>query len=613
MVQCQNLEPYEAEELFNKKYYSAVWKHYGNKLKEDSLNADLNYKMGVCYFNSRSQKEKAIHYLKRVTTSADKKTMCHALAFKLLGDLNFMASNFDDAILNYETYHKIIDGSSNLLPSEDVNQEIEMCKMAKDLQVLKEITASLVNQKKTNKKNRNQSQEYEQSSSYSISPSANSFTLKKSISLKKDINDKEFFDQPNNMTISNLKSSSKAIDSNKTKMETTVASSIDGQIILIYRDDNGEANLYTSVLNGNEWKGPEKLNKVINNKNWEPNEFISTDGNTLYFASKREGGFGGKDLYKSDKLANGDWGKAANMGPTINTIYDEEAPFMYPDGVTFYFSSNRNRPKGGFDNYSCSLSDSIEWTVPVNVGYPLHETDDTGNLEKESPNEELNKENYLSTFINVKKKPINLLKGKITCVTNDNLHSPFIEITIANNETGNIMAIYHPDCKSGKYTCIIPSGKNNNITFEAKGYLFHSENIDISEDRGYYRLLSTVKLEPITEGSKTTLNNIFFEDGKSEFTSFSTIELNRLLNFLMTNPNIKVEISGTVNKKCSNNELKIMETKILSVLNYLFEKGIDKNKVNYMIYKKSKKVKNKDAKIDDKDFTKLELKIIPIK
>ena len=67
---------------------------------------------------------------------------------------------------------------------------------------------------------------------------------------------------------------------------------------------------------------PEKLNKVINNSSWEPNEFISADGNTLYFASQRDEGYGGKDIYKSEKLPNVESGKAINLWPTKNKVND---------------------------------------------------------------------------------------------------------------------------------------------------------------------------------------------------------------------------------------------------------------------------------------------------
>ncbi|MCD6017342.1 MAG: oprF 5 [Bacteroidetes bacterium] len=601
----QDLEPYEAEELFNKKYYAAVWKYYKDKLKEDSLNTELNYKMGICYLNSRSQKEKAIQYLKRATTLQKNNVNYQALAFKQLGDANYLTGNFDNAIENYEKYRTLTKANPNT-SVEDISHEIEMCKMAKELQELKEITAKLVNQKNESRKNRNFSG-YEKTG-YSISNSSPAFASKK-INLKNGHDDSEFFEENNKGYVKNVNQPSKTADSSKTKMETTIASSTDGQIILIYRDDCGEANLYTSVLNGNEWMEPEKLNKVINNSSWEPDEFISSDGNTLYFASKRDGGYGGKDLYKCEKLPGGDWGKAINLGPSINTVYDEEAPFLFPDGATLYFSSNRNRPKGGFDNFTCFFSDSSGWSSPVNIGYPLHET-----IKSEISQADTNfkKENYISTFISQKNLPITVIKGKIVSDNNGTV-PPLIEITVANNETGSTAGVYCPDSKTGKYTCIVPSGINNNVTFEAKGYLFHSENIAIPKDQGYFRLQQPVVLKPISEGSRTVLNNLFFEDGKAVLTSSSELELNRLQHFLKNNPGLRVEISGSVKKKSATDEVKLMESKIQSVINFLTEKGIDKSNIEPMVYKKSKKKKSRSTTQTEENSEKLELKILASK
>lgn len=601
----QNMEAYEAEELFNNKYYSAVWKYYKDKLEDDSLNTELNYKMGICYLHSRSQKEKSIHYLKRAATSREATGVHQAMAFKQLGDANYMVGNYDNAIANYEKYHVLAKSNPNL-PIENISREIEMCKMARELQELKKITYQLINQKHDSNKKRNTSG-YDKIG-YSISNSSPVFSSKKTI-IKNESNDNEYFEETKGL-IKTPKYIPRTVDSSKTKMETNVASSTDGQIILIYRDDNGEANLYTSVLNGNDWMEPEKLNKVINNPGWEPDEFISIDGNTLYFASKRDGGFGGKDIYKCEKLPTGEWGKAMNLGSAVNTVYDEEAPFIFPDGVTLYFSSNRNRPKGEFDNFTCSLTDSIGWTKPANIGYPLHESLKSDFGVKMQADSSFKKENYLSTFIGQKNSSVTIIKGRIDIEKNPD-NQPFIEIIVANNETGSIAGVYRPDSKTGKYTCIIPSGKNNNITFEAKGYLFHSENINIPKDQGYFKLQQPVVLKPIAEGSKTVLNNIFFECGKAVLTSASDIELNRLHQFLQNNPGLRVELSTYVERKISAEDLELTEEKIQSVMNFLTEKGIDKNNIVTAIYKKTKK-KGKSAEISQpkNNTVILELKIL---
>jgi tetratricopeptide (TPR) repeat protein/outer membrane protein OmpA-like peptidoglycan-associated protein len=601
----QDLQPYEAEELFNKKYYTAVWKYYRDKLKVDSLNSEFNYKMGVCYLNSRSQKDKAIHYLKRAAANKGNKSIHVALAYRQLGDANYMIANFDNAIAYYEKYQLLAKGNPDLNNQQDLTREIEMCKIAKELQELKDITSKLISQNGISK--RDKAQTGFERTGYSISNSSTAFQPKK-LKLKSDLYDADLFEENTKGNNKTVKPSVKALDSSKTKMETTVASSVDGQIILIYRDENGEANLYTSVLNGNDWMEPEKINRPIHNKSWESDEFISLDGSELYFASKRPGGFGGKDIYKCTKLPNGDWGKAKNLGPTINSSFDEEAPFVFPDGVTLYYSSNRFRTKGGFDHFTSSFTDSLGWTVPVNIGYPLHEAINSASHLATQTDTTFKKNNYISTFVSPKNTPVNIIKGKIDNTNDDHLPAS-IEITITDNETKEVSCVYRPDSKTGKYSCMVPSGKNNNITFEAKGYLFHSENINVPKDQRYFKLQQPVTMKQIVDGSKTFLNNVFFEPGTSTLSGTSEIELNRIYHLLKDNPEMRVRLSCSIKRRSTEEEIQLTEAKIQSVINYLSERGIDRSNIEHTLIK-LKKTKNSENISQTNSFEKLELTIL---
>jgi len=603
---AQKLSPAEAEKLFAKKRYSAVYSYYQDLLKKDSLNTTLNYKMGVCYLNSRSQKEKAISFLKRALTKNDLGKQKQSEIYKLLGDAYYQVSNFDEAILNYEKYRKILQDTKDV--SDDISKEIEMCKMANELKEIKEITSNLTDNKSAGKNNRKNLYTYNEGPASLTQSTSISLPLKKKISAKSH-SDKAYFEEVQDAGHYIFKPDSKKTDTTDSKMETTIATSIDGQIILIYRDDNGDGNLYSSFLKGNEWMKPEKLSRNIINRSWEPNEFISTNGNELYFSSDRDGGFGGKDIYKCKKLSNGEWGKAINMGSMINTKYDEEAPYLYADGNTLYFSSNRNRKKkGAFDNFACAFSDSAGWSVPTNVGYPLFQTiesaaSDTANISSL-------KDNCIATFVNQNKAPITVLKGKVIDI-NGNIPS-YVEITVANNMTGEISAVYHTDAKTGKYAFIIPSGQNQNITYEAEGYLFHSENIDLGRDPNIYKQTKVIALEPISEGAQIKLNNIFFEGGKSSLSPASDIELNKLTSFLTNHPTARIEIAATIDKKSNSDYVKETEEKIQSLANFLCEKGIDKKNIKSEVYKKKKNKKSADVKSTEQKLQKLELKILAL-
>jgi Tol biopolymer transport system component len=119
---------------------------------------------------------------------------------------------------------------------------------------------------------------------------------------------------------------------------------------------------------------PHKLN--INTKYVECSPSLSPDGNTLYFISNRPGGFGGKDVWSSERLSNGNWSEPVNLGSKVNTAEDEESPFMMADGATLYFSSKGHSSMGGFDIFSATLSDDGFWSKPESLGTPVNTVGD---------------------------------------------------------------------------------------------------------------------------------------------------------------------------------------------------------------------------------------------
>nr|MBA3706791.1 OmpA family protein [Bacteroidota bacterium] len=98
---------------------------------------------------------------------------------------------------------------------------------------------------------------------------------------------------------------------------------------------------------------------------------LTRDGNTTYFASERDGGFGGKDLYMSIKQSDGTWGDAENLGPAINTELDEDAPFFDSGSKTLYFSSQAHGSIGGYDVFKSNFKND-DWTPPESLGYPIN-------------------------------------------------------------------------------------------------------------------------------------------------------------------------------------------------------------------------------------------------
>jgi tetratricopeptide (TPR) repeat protein len=151
--------------------------------------------------------------------------------------------------------------------------------------------------------------------------------------------------------------------------------SYDGKTLYLSQDDNFDSDLLSSTFDGTKWSKAVKLNKNINTKYWESQGFISSDGNYLYFSSDRPGGFGGLDIYVS-KRENGDWGPAANLGPEINTSFNEDRPSLTGKGQVLFFASQGHDNMGGYDIFRSEKLPSGIWKKPENPGYPLNTPDD---------------------------------------------------------------------------------------------------------------------------------------------------------------------------------------------------------------------------------------------
>jgi len=155
--------------------------------------------------------------------------------------------------------------------------------------------------------------------------------------------------------------------------EPTCLSANDSELYMV-KKTKGNYDLYVSYWKDNKWSAMQQLNKYINSSRNETHASISADGKTLYFSSDRRGGFGKLDIYKSERMVNGDWGPAVNLGETINSDNDETTPFICEDGKTLYFSSDGHLNMGGFDIFVSHLMANNKWENPVNAGFPINTT-----------------------------------------------------------------------------------------------------------------------------------------------------------------------------------------------------------------------------------------------
>jgi outer membrane protein OmpA-like peptidoglycan-associated protein len=164
---------------------------------------------------------------------------------------------------------------------------------------------------------------------------------------------------------------------NKATHDSNLALSADGGTLFIFSDDGGGDIYYTERKDDGTWGPPIPMPGIINSSFEEKSITISKDEKTLYFVSNRPGGYGGLDIYRATKDSKGEWSNVKNVGPTINTEFDEDGPFIDLDGVTLIFSSRGHKGMGGHDLFKSTYDpNQNEWTPPQNLGYPLNTPDD---------------------------------------------------------------------------------------------------------------------------------------------------------------------------------------------------------------------------------------------
>ena len=130
---------------------------------------------------------------------------------------------------------------------------------------------------------------------------------------------------------------------------TTLSLSYSGDELYLFKDVDHVGNIYVSNYKNGKWSPMRKLNANINTQHYETHACVSADGTKLFFSSNRAGGYGDLDIYVSERVPGGDWGPATNLGPNINSRFNENTPFVTTDGNTLYFSSEGHNTMGGYD------------------------------------------------------------------------------------------------------------------------------------------------------------------------------------------------------------------------------------------------------------------------
>lgn len=248
--------------------------------------------------------------------------------------------------------------------------------------------------------------------------------------------------------------------------ESALSLSADGKTMYLFKNDPDGKNLYTSTLNKQEWSQPIKLPEPINSYSHETHCSQSADGSTLFFTSDRPGGFGGLDIFMSKKLPNGNWGEARNLGSGINTKYDEEAPMVYLDGKTLYFSSEGHNSMGLFDIFYSTMNPDSTWSDPVNMGFPINTPGDdfffVPTIQRNQayyasarlPENQGGLDIYLVEFEQSFQGKLAVIEGRVE--TNQGYKT--IRVLVTRTDDNQLVGDYRPDPVSGEYLMFLETG-----------------------------------------------------------------------------------------------------------------------------------------------------------
>lgn len=359
----------EAESFFLFEEYKDALPLYQKIIRLENDNYNVLYKIGICYLNDIYQKAKSIRYFEqaalhispeyKTNSYREKEAPLEVLFY--LGKAYRINNMLDEAIKSFQRFKNLANPEE--FDIELVDYEIASCQLAKEMMKHPIYYRSLqpgpsVN---TNFAELNPI----------LSGDGKSLVFTRQLQFYEGVfitikDQKGNWSEPYNLT------ADFGLDGNS--LATGI--SYQGDEIFVYRSDEFDGNIYASKMENKKWGKLIKLNDNINTKFWESHASPSPDGQYLYFTSNRSGGYGGLDIFRSKRGRNDNWGTAMNLGPVINTPYNEETPFVSNNGNTLFFSSQGHKTMGGYDIFISILQANGQWGQPRNMGYPLNTTDD---------------------------------------------------------------------------------------------------------------------------------------------------------------------------------------------------------------------------------------------
>jgi tetratricopeptide (TPR) repeat protein len=360
---------FKADNAFEYGDYLNALNLYQKLYPLDSTNAELNFKMGICNYEIKKFRSLSKKYFDKVPPTTFPEVSYY------LGKLNHLIRDYEKSIFCFNQY-KRYKGDKEHSPSE-IDNLIEKCNTA----MLFESTAG----KTVQIKNLGSGVNTEYAEYAPLIPADENFILftsrrKNDLFPKLDPLGEYFEDIYISKKVGDEWQAPVILDTNVNTAvhDASTGLSADGERMLIYRTskDLRTGDIYESHLMDDNWAKPEMLGTNVNSPFLETSACFNHKGDVIYFSSNRPGGYGGLDLYRAKRLPNGSWGAPYNLGPNINTEYNEDSPYSHPVGDVFYFSSEGHKNMGGYDIFKSNIDESGNLGEAKNLGYPINTVDD---------------------------------------------------------------------------------------------------------------------------------------------------------------------------------------------------------------------------------------------
>jgi tetratricopeptide (TPR) repeat protein len=464
---------FKADNKYDMGDYPHAFSIYKQLYPLDSTNQELIYKMGVCQFEDKKNRALSKRYFEKVNAEKYPET------YYYLGRLSHTEGKFDKAIESYHAYVHHYEGEN-----EHTIKEVEDL-VEKSYFAMMQSKVANVDIKIENMGNVVNTEYPEYAPLLPTEENKLYFTTRRKNAMwKNDVDALDNFYE--DIYVSEKKN---GIWQAPSPMDTSVNTwwhdagtgiSSDGERLLIYHtsEDHLHGHIYESSYIDGKWTKPAPVHAHINSSYNETSACFSPDGEMIFFSSDRPGGYGGKDIYSVKKAPNGKWAMPMNLGPAINTEYNEDAPFVHPHDSILFFSSEGHQNMGGYDIFKSGYDEAEHFTTPVNLGTPVNTVDDdiffvlnasgsTGYLSSRREDSYGSYDLYAVNFA-INNLPLNVYDIKVMDEKNNQLRK--VEIRLTNEDKKELYGEFRSNPSSGKCIVISKPGRTYRIVIEAPGY-----------------------------------------------------------------------------------------------------------------------------------------------